>query len=457
MFLILITILTPLVRSLHLATTFESTYGLFGYCKGNSCLKSTFPYTIPSSEPFKSDASVRNTMVKLFIMAPISAFLALLLLICAAIGAFLPNLTVILPLIFVVLLFLTSVVATVGIILAFYPKVDWLGWLSVAASGSLLLALVFLVLASLNSQHDHDGNDDTNSLDDFDFNNDLDIGKSRSNLGFQPPPSSTFMAASKGGYTMTTASASAQSNDNSNSSINRTYNDKQPPMVNTTSNTVYSSLYNEKPQTQTDITNHHQLPYPATGNAIPDNHNDKMLLDVDVDGYNFNDKGYDVDVDDDDLDFSNMQRQNQLHDSDLDLDFTSVLQRPPNPNYPNTANYQPSYGFQPQHQQQLPQQQLPQQQFQQQVPSIQQPQYYSNSQPVAHNIVNSPSYAATSQQYSNYYSNNYVRNQPQGPTISDTVLSANPDFQLAGASAHKRRNNGFVPPSQRYNKPGMSR
>lgn len=489
-FLLLATILTPVAKSLHLGASDSFTYGLFGYCETEtgSCIKATYPYVVSSN----SDADVfkilspatRNTMVKLFITAPIAAFFSLVSLVFVALSAFI-SISALVPLILVLLLFFASVVCTVGIILAFYPKVQWLGWLSVGASAALLLSLIFLVLTLLDPESNADEDDD--DLEKM-IDEDLDIGKSRSNLGFQPP--SSGFAVAKGGYTV----GSAQSYNDTSSSISRTYNSNNYQSVkqgqgiaNTTSNTMYSSLYNEKPQTQVDVTSsvHNapnlniagnnnsgsivaapfgvngsrqntpsnsdvNLPYPV--NAANSNN---VLDDIENDGYNFNDKRFD----DDALDLSNMQRNQANQDSDLDLDFTSVLQRPPNPNYsgasqnyPNASNYQPSYGFQPPLPQ-IQQQSVPPPQ----VPSIQ-PQYnqYFNSQPVAHNIVTTPQYAATTQQYSNYYSSNYVRSQQ--PTISDTVLNSNPDFQLAGATAHKRRNNGgFIPPSQRYNKPGMSR
>lgn len=117
-------------------------------------------------------------------------------------------------------------------------------------------------------------------------------------------------------------------------------------------------------------------------------------------------------------------------DSDTELDFTSVSQRAPNPQYQDPGRRPqvphngpgPSHGYQSQ----------PNYSFAQAGPK---------PSPTSYNGGYAP------------FVQNYAAPQQRQPTLSETVLSNNPDFGVAGPPKRKAQP-GFIPVSRRNN-PGL--
>ncbi|RCK67097.1 pH-response regulator protein palI/RIM9 [Candida viswanathii] len=270
-------------------------------------------------------------------------------------------------------------------------------------------------------------------------------------------------------------------------------------MANHGSLTSNSSSYFNKPQTANDFTQrdtygYQPSPPPNTSTSAPGSAgtasglpypagtpttttNDKNEYDSSVFEHHPEVEGHkpftELDDDSDDADeedvLVNNNRQaggNGINDSDEDSDFTSVSQRAPNPQYYGSAYGQ---GYQPQQSQYAHVQQYApmhqQQQFQQQ--QQQQPNPY-RPMPPQQQYAPGPAYAGSnvSAPGSSYYSSQgqpslmpYQQQQQQqaqqqraAPTISDNVLSNNPDFQFSRKQQPKRKvNPGFVPVAARYN------
>lgn len=285
-----------------------------------------------------------------------------------------------------------------------------------------------------------------------------------------------------------------------------------PPAHKNGSLTSNSSSYYNNPQTATDFTQRNKpnayqpsslsgsgsnngntasssLPYPP-GTPIVDNNSNNSrnnyqpgVFDhhLGVEGHKpFTELDDDFD-DDDEEDLANNRREIvNINDSDNDSDFTSVSQRPPNPQYYGSnsgsgTGYLPSnvvnqyshvQQYQPIHQQGMPPPPQPPQQ-QQYRPTGQ----YSPSPNMGYN--NTPMRSGGGVPppgagpgpgpvpvSGSYFPNQgpvpvppQQQQQVRGPTISENVLNNNPDFQFSrGGQQQKRRvNPGFVPVAARYN------
>lgn len=161
-FLILATISVPIVSSLKLAASLSYTYGIFGYCNGPLCISASYPVLIGSldqDETWFLGSNIRNTLAKIFIVAPIAAgftfiaFVFTFLSLCVHSGAL-----KILSLVFTVVAFIASALVAVIVVLVFHPHVQWLGWLLVAAAGCCLVAFP-LLLFSITASDDVDDED----------------------------------------------------------------------------------------------------------------------------------------------------------------------------------------------------------------------------------------------------------------------------------------------------------
>ncbi|KAM9908412.1 hypothetical protein OXX69_006047, partial [Metschnikowia pulcherrima] len=111
-FLVLATISTPVAKGLHLAASSSYTYGILGYCDGSDCSSATYPISfgdIQSDADWFLGTSIRNTLGKTFIVAPIAAGLAFLAALFTFLSLFLrASALKILSLIFAVLAFVSS-------------------------------------------------------------------------------------------------------------------------------------------------------------------------------------------------------------------------------------------------------------------------------------------------------------------------------------------------------------
>ncbi|KAK6458093.1 SUR7/PalI family-domain-containing protein [Scheffersomyces xylosifermentans] len=483
-FLLLATISTPVVSSFNLGKTAKYTYGIFGYCKiaKNVCSSATYPYSLSgvddSTDNWLLASGTRDTLAKIFILAPIALGFNFILLVVIFIAHFTSKTVIILAIIINIISFLITTIVAVIVIIVFYPNLGWTGWILIGAAACTLISIVFLALSATIGSSDEDVDDQSTQHDltnftviDDKFTNLNSYNNNATSGGFKGPGQ-----AYSGNNTYDTSSSiekdyefkQQQSQQSQQSSQQNNVNRPNQPYGNTAVKTVSnSSLYGSKPQTASDFTSKQSLsnpnsygnrpqplnnnyydggsssgskvsvnrqqktglPYPS--NTQPPVQGDKYPTSVfehhpEVEGHKpFTELD---DYDDDEEESVPLNRANNRtgsNDSDADSDFTSVSQRAVNPNY---NNY---YGQQQQHngyyamQPQSPPGQYPH--SQQYQPHFQQGQGYPNA---------------------GYGGNSTY--QQRAPTVSDNVLSANPDFNIVGPSKRKMQP-GFVPVAARYN------
>lgn len=251
-FLVLATISTPVAKGLHLAASLSFTYGILGYCDGSDCSSATYPILfgdIQSDADWFLGTSIRNTLGKTFIVAPIAAGLAFLAALFTFLSLFLrASALKILSLIFAVLAFVSSALIAVMIVLVFHPNVEWLGWLVVAAAACCLVA-VPLLLFSITARKT---NDDTDS-EDVQEQKFGDISKMDTKTSFSAP---SFNDGPKNQYGYTAAQASGSGDFNYRGAATN-YAPPDP------ADTLSKSLLEATPNVASDMTR--QQPYMASG------------------------------------------------------------------------------------------------------------------------------------------------------------------------------------------------
>ncbi|CAG8275009.1 unnamed protein product [Penicillium salamii] len=133
---------TPIIKGIPLATFKDVDYGVFGYCKGDTCTNIHVGYTSndisSTGDDFNLPSSTRKSLSSILIIHPVAALLTLICLCLAAAAHFhapshsprflLALLILLLPTLLVTLLaFLVD-------ILLFVPHLGWGGWIVLAAT-----------------------------------------------------------------------------------------------------------------------------------------------------------------------------------------------------------------------------------------------------------------------------------------------------------------------------------
>lgn len=473
-----------------------------------------------SSSNWTMSGSTRDTLAKIFILTPIALGFNFILLVLVLVSHFGSRALVLIALAINIISTILTIISCVVSILAFYPNLAWTGWILIGSAAANLISIILLILTLTTLRNgDNEDDDDSegnendkhgfgtynnyNRIDDkfnhiqastfkspnstSSIDNDYDYKPAyNSNTSFGNPANqgANNGATRYNGHAAIAAASAASLSNSKNGQMGDT------ERTNTgadsfTSNS--SSSYQMKPQTANDFTQMGSrnntsgslagagggykpttgAPYPTTpgagNNTTANNGNAAFSRSVfehhpQVDGHR---PFTEIDDDFDDEEDLNAGRANVIvrnNDSDEDSDFTSVSQRPPNPQYNN--QYGPVPQQQPQHfqgtqyanlQQYQP---LSQQMNPQSVPS--QGHLHPLYQPLPNQYAPPPP-----QQQQQYRPMNYgpPQSQPQvqqpgyaRPTISDNVLSNNPDFNFARGMPQQKRKvaPGFVPVAARY-------
>lgn len=461
-FLILATITAPVVSSFGLASTNSLRYGVFGYCltKSSQCSSATYPYKLSNfdkSANWLLASNSRDSLAKVLIVCPIAAGLTFICLVLVLVSHFFSRGMIIFALVFNVLAFLITALICIVVIITFHPHVSWAGWILVGAAVASLLSIPLLAgtLKHRRSEEEEvEENPEDMDLTNFDNNFNHVSGGNLSN------PNRDETSSISKDYEFKVKNAPPQRNVASNMSASSVY-DSNPQLArdftmqnklsgslggsqgnrsyyedarvnlvngpNTPIQTRQQMAPNIVPNMATPTMNDAptssvpQLPYPTASplNRPPYNPTDMSVFEhhPEVEGH----KPF-TELPDDGM--NQNQRFDEV-DSDVGSDFTSVSQRAINPKYrPQHQNEYPPQNYQPQFQGQQPNQQY--------YPAPQQQQYFP----------------AQNQSY------NKGTPPQKRPTISDNVLSNNPDFSLGTGGAKRKQFQGRAPPA---NRPPMGR
>lgn len=517
-FLILANVSSPVSDALKVASHNEYNYGIFGYCRRGTCPGGTYPVNfghIDISADWLFGADTRNTLSKAFIVGPIAAGLVFLALVFTVVLIFFDtSLVVILAIVLTVIAFLALAVIAIMIVLVFHPYVAWTGWILIAAAALVLIAIPLLILSiRVHPKHDEDDEDETESKSNFVAYNKID---SSGTLGFagpaiggvRPQPAYTFNNLKTDttnddessfmkdlSYRGTTRGYTAK--DDSLVSLYdsqpRTANDVTKPgltnfpngsgsyyedasvNINNGPSTPVSAKQKMAPTFVPNVavksdengrTNDGGLPYPASerGSVALNNSQKYGVFDhhPNVEGHQpFTELGDEL-------------PEHQDLDNDDGSDFTSISQRQPNVAYNQAgpgavatgnvtaAQAGPNAGYRPvAHQAYHPQQiQQPQQypNVSQYQPHYQQ-NYQQGFQPPSQQL---SFYGSEAQQsrgaaYQGHYGSGgggYAQARPSKPTVSDNVLSNNPNFAVGGMAKRKQYGN---PAFNRHGAPAQHR
>ncbi|KAL1988628.1 hypothetical protein VTN96DRAFT_8328 [Rasamsonia emersonii] len=141
--LLLATLSTPIIKGIPLATFQNVDFGVFGYCRQSQCSSLRVGYNtngiLDTSDPdLNFTTTARNSLSSILIVHPVAAFLTLVCLIMAAAAHFrspshsprylLALLILLLPTV------LVSLLAFLVDILLFVPRLQWGGWIVLAAT-----------------------------------------------------------------------------------------------------------------------------------------------------------------------------------------------------------------------------------------------------------------------------------------------------------------------------------
>lgn len=477
-FLLLGTISAPVVSSFALGETSSHRYGVFGLCsiKSGHCTPAQYPYT-PSSVDLDLDvewtlaSSSRDNLAKIFILVPIGAGLSLITVVALAVGHLAGTPALIFAMVFNVITFIIAALVFAIVVVVFNPNVAWTGWILIGLVVTSLVSLVLLAFAirfsGSSSQDDDDdaestglGRDGTFGATNAVFDEKMaapraggygDDASFKQSYQFsvQKPPtqvSKTLTNSSVYNSNPQLAKDFTRHDGPSNLSLGRTesssyYEDSRVNLVNGP-NMAVGNNRQMAPNVRPEMARPQMLggqnnpPYPAQNplDKRPYNPTDMSVFvhHPEVEGH----RPFTELADDEPARANHKYNRSDEMDSDVESDFTSVSQRAPNPNYnPPPANYFPP---------------APQGQFGAPPPP---PQGFSYAQ--------SPQYGAP--RPSNYapppppqhqippqqYGAPMPAQQARGPTVSENILSQNPDFSFNRAG----RRGG---PQQAY-KPGAAR
>ncbi|ODV78110.1 pali-domain-containing protein [Suhomyces tanzawaensis NRRL Y-17324] len=487
-FLLLATISTPVVQSFSLASTDTHKYGIFGYCfsSRNSCLKASYPYSLDDAHDSTSNwlllSSSRETLAKVFIVAPIALGLNFFTLAVIVATHFNSKAIALFAIVLNIISFIATTIVAIIVVLVFYPNLNWTGWILIGAAAANLISLVSLFLSlTFNS----DSNDDIHSNESIDryvtgadsekqgFSSNFAGPASISNI---PPPNPTNYDTSSSYSKDFESKASNPYNRSQTTNFQVTphqqraaYGTNPPPqpqgfkLYDKATHSSNSSVYNDAIQTANDFTHPDVAPNLVASSAgvqqpsnlsyprnhvrdsgvepvYPMNHSSVFEHHPEVEGHKPFTEMDDFELedygDDERVPLNNCHNGQQVgtsgNESDADSDFTSVSQRAPNPSYGAQQGYYPV--AQAPHSQQFQQnQQFHQQPSQQYYKPVQQNTAYGGFQPQPQ------------------------INQPARQSVSDNALANNPDFNVGGPRPAKRRvQQGFVPVANRYNKSAAS-
>ncbi|KAJ5124138.1 Actin cortical patch SUR7/pH-response regulator PalI [Penicillium bovifimosum] len=133
---------TPIVRGIPLATFRDVDYGVFGYCKGDTCTNIHVGYTSNdinnTGDDFNLPSGTRKSLSSILIVHPVAAFMTLVCL-CLAIAAHFhgpshsPRFLLALLILLLPTLLVTLLAFLVDILL-FVPHLGWGGWIVLAAT-----------------------------------------------------------------------------------------------------------------------------------------------------------------------------------------------------------------------------------------------------------------------------------------------------------------------------------
>ncbi|KAJ5520021.1 Actin cortical patch SUR7/pH-response regulator PalI [Penicillium fimorum] len=133
---------TPIVKGIPLATFKDVDYGVFGYCKGNTCTNIHVGYTSndisSTGDDFNLPSGTRKSLSSILIIHPVAAFLTLICL-CLAVAAHFhapshsPRFLLALLILLLPTLLVTLLAFLVDILL-FVPHLGWGGWIVLAAT-----------------------------------------------------------------------------------------------------------------------------------------------------------------------------------------------------------------------------------------------------------------------------------------------------------------------------------
>ncbi|KAG0675497.1 blue light receptor [Pichia californica] len=353
-FLIIASITAPTITKLYLAKDSNNTiYGIFGYCSlnSNSVLSCT---SISINTDLSSilstsliNSSIINKLIPFFILTPISAFLtfsSLLLNLLSLIfsnkfNSFNSKFYWILNLIISILAFLTSSFICIITFLIYYPYVQWLTWCLIPTS---LINLITIISMSFSFNHlttsiydDDDDDEDNNNHEDNNhednneksllFNNTTDFNHLPNDIPkIEKSSNLEFMS---------------HSINSSTSSIFTRDNDKTGDLLITTKKVI---TQNSNSNSNTSL----KVP------IISDPYSNNNLDDSNISFSNY--------IDNENLNLNNDSRlsDNEINSANSSSsNFTSISQRPINPNYyagannnnnnSNNKNYQNQYQQQP--------------------------------------------------------------------------------------------------------------
>lgn len=456
-FLILSCITSP-VTSFSLASTSSYKYGIFGYCqvKSGTCSSTTYPYVlskIDKSANWFLAPSTRDTLAKVFILCPIATGLSFICLVFVLLSHFFSTGMIILALLLNFLSFIATAIICVMVIITFHPYESWAGWILVGAAAASLISLALMLGTLFHRKNDVAEDNESEKVDLTKFDNDFntaggikltnpddDTSSLSKDYQFkvQKPLQQNVMGSSVSSSSVYESPQLAHDftmqNKKSSASLNGGqgkipyYEDTRVNLVNgpnTPIQTRQQMAPNVVPKIATPTMNDApmstipQLPYP---NNSPLNKPAYNPTDLSVFEHHPVVEGHKpfTELPDDGMNQHQFHRSDEM-DSDVGSDFTSVSQRAINPKYNPQQFEQSSYGQYPQLQQYQPQNQQNQSSMlppnsQQQYYSLQQRQFYPQAQPQV------------------------VQNAPgeKRPTVSDNVLSNNPDFSL-GLGGAKRK------------------
>lgn len=323
-FLILASISAPTLKSIYLAKDQHGTiYGIFGYCaEKTGCtpfsVHTSFSDVLPSSKLLA--ASTIDDLAPYLILAPIAAgltFFSFLLNVFSIVFYTHLDSSVVywtFSILLAVFAFLTTTVTCIFSFLIFYPHITWLSWCMIPAAVINLANVIFIVgtFKLLPSAHDilSEGEDDEDinmTSENFDSYNDY---YERKNLAASYDIPDINM--NKSSY------VASLRNDESALSVNETDTEKNEPFS-----------VAEKVQTQNSSSNL-SLKVPSLVNVNPYAETETNL---DYNGNTFSD--------DDNLTDNRLSDHESFSANSSTSNFTSISQRPINPNYYAGANARP--------------------------------------------------------------------------------------------------------------------
>lgn len=476
-FLILASITAPTLSNIYLAKDSSGTsYGIFGYCSSDSSCTSPSIHTDLSSVLNSNilSSSTINKLVPFLIIAPISAALTFISLFSQLLALSLSKISNffkstfywLLTIIISILAFLTSCFICIVTFLIFYPNVKWLAWCLIPTAILNLSTVIDLFLSynHLTSLDDDESADESSTInknptekrlnlsDEIDFDNFNNSSNNNNNINTtnrsipqieKPNNNFTFMS-----HSVNSSASSSFFKDHDNITAEKVYtqnsstNLRVPEITNPYLNDIESSIHNNDLVTASSV-------------------------------HNSNNNNNNNDTDDDDYDNDNSTTatshytptQNELDNrisgsghfsaDSSSSNFTSISQRPINPNYYagasasippssnfnrqplNSSNLQPQSQYFNKQQQQQQQQEFHQQrqfnQYQNQMtgmPQMQNSRYGNKPKP----------YMVMAQRQQQQFN----RQPNQRPPYQNQFHQMNP-YAPSFNNSQQQRSNGFVP------------